>query len=96
MNEWLHNLPLMWMAVVMFTIVYLAAGAILAIIMLLARGERAHVFKRVSPGLLSPLGTVFGLLVVSHSVFITASTVMKRKSTQFSICGGIQIGFAKN
>jgi len=36
--------------------------------MLLARGERAHVFKRVSPGLLSPLGTVFGLLVV-FSIF---------------------------
>ena len=32
-------------------------------IMLLARGGRAHVFKRVSPSLLSPLGTVFGLLV---------------------------------
>ena len=51
-----------------FTIVYLAAGAILAIIMLLAKGERAHVFKRVSPGMLSPLGTVFGLLVV-FSIF---------------------------
>jgi hypothetical protein len=68
MNEWLHNLPLWWMAVVIFTIVYLAAGAILAIIMLLAKGERAHVFKRVSPGMLSPLGTVFGLLVV-FSIF---------------------------
>jgi len=58
----------MWMALVIFTIVYLAAGAIFAIIMLLARGERAHVFKNVSPGLLSPLGTVFGLLVV-FSIF---------------------------
>ena len=43
----------MWMALVIFTIVYLAAGAIFAIIMLLARGERAHVFNRVSPGLLN-------------------------------------------
>jgi hypothetical protein len=59
MNEWLHNLPLMWMAVVMFTIVYLSAGAILAIIMLLARGERAHVFKRVSPGPAESLGDCF-------------------------------------
>ena len=56
------------MALVIFAIVYLATGAIFAIIMLLARGERAHVFKRVSPGLLSPLGTVFGLLVV-FSIF---------------------------
>jgi hypothetical protein len=68
MNDWLHNLPLIWMAVVIFTIVYLAAGAIFAIIMLLARGEPVHIFKRVSPGLLSPLGTVFGLLVV-FSIF---------------------------
>src|SRR4029077_11376123 len=68
MNDWLHNLPLKWMALVIFAIVYLAAGAIFAIIMLLAKGERAHVFKRVSPGLLSPLGTVFGLLVV-FSIF---------------------------
>jgi hypothetical protein len=68
MNARLHNLPLGWMAVVIFTIAYLTAGAILAIIMLLARGGRAHVFKRVSPGMLSPLGTVFGLLVV-FSIF---------------------------
>jgi hypothetical protein len=68
MNDWLHNLSLKWMALVIFAIVYLAAGAIFAIIMLLAKGERAHIFKRVSPGLLSPLGTVFGLLVV-FSIF---------------------------
>jgi hypothetical protein len=68
MDDWLHNLPLKWMALIVFAIVYLAAGVIFAIIMLLARGERAHVFNRVSPGLLSPLGTVFGLLVV-FSIF---------------------------
>ena len=68
MNDWLHNLSLKWMALVIFAIVYLAAGAIFAIIMLLAKGARAHIFKRVSPGLLSPLGTVFGLLVV-FSIF---------------------------
>ena len=64
MNDWLHQLPVIWMALVIFAATYLAAGAIFAIIMLLANGERAHVFKRISPGLLSPLGAVFGLLVV--------------------------------
>jgi len=64
MNDWLHYLPIRWMALVIFTIVYLTAGAIFAIIMVLARGERAEAFKRVSPGLLSPLGAVFGLLVI--------------------------------
>ena len=48
MDDWLHNLPLMWMALVIFTIVYLAAGAIFAIIMLLARGERPT-FSNASP-----------------------------------------------
>lgn len=48
----------------MFALVYLGTGAIFGIIMTLAKGERAHVFKRVSPGLLSPLGAIFGLLVV--------------------------------
>jgi len=56
MGDWLHNLPVRWMALVIFAIVYLATGVILAIIFLLATGERTHVFKRVSPGLLSPWG----------------------------------------
>src|SRR5215831_10048936 len=64
MSDWLHHLPVIWMALVIFAVTYLAAGAIFAIIMLLAKGERAHVFKRISPGLLSPLGAIFGLLVV--------------------------------
>ena len=53
------------MALVIFTSVYLTAGTIFAIIMSLAKkGERAHAFKGLSPGLLSPLGAIFGLLVV--------------------------------
>ena len=64
MDDWLHNLPVKWMAVAVFAIVYLSTGAIFAIIMLLGRGNWARVFKGASPGLLSPLGTIFGLLVV--------------------------------
>lgn len=64
MDDWLHNLPVGWMVVVIFAATYLVAGAIVALVMLLARGDRVHIFKRVSPGLLSPLGAVFGLLVV--------------------------------
>jgi hypothetical protein len=64
MNNWLHRLPVQWMALVMLMTVYLMAGAIFAIVMLLAKGDRAQAFKRVSPGLLSPLGAIFGLLVV--------------------------------
>lgn len=64
MDEWLHNLPVRWMALVVFALTYLAAAGIFAVIMALAQGKRAHAFKRVSPGLLSPLATIFGLLVV--------------------------------
>jgi Protein of unknown function (DUF4239) len=64
MNEWLHNLPVLWMALLVFTITYLAAGGIFAIVMALAKGERVRTFKSVSSSLLSPLGTIFGLLVV--------------------------------
>jgi len=68
MDEWLHNLPVWWMAVVVFAIAYLAAGGIFVIIMALAKGERVRVFKSVSLSLLPPLGTIFGLLVAFNAV----------------------------
>jgi hypothetical protein len=64
MIEWLRDLPIWWMASAVFAIVYLTAGGTLAIIVVLARGERLRFFKSISPALLSPLGTIFGLLVV--------------------------------
>src|SRR5215475_13691434 len=64
MGDWVHYLQIKWMALVIFAIVYLTAGTIFAIAMLLAKGERAKAFKGVTPGLLSPLGAIFGLLVV--------------------------------
>ena len=63
-DQWIHNLPVWWMALVVFAITYLAAGGIFATIMALAKGERVRAFKSVSPALLGPMGTVFGLLVV--------------------------------
>ena len=38
-------------------------AAIYAVVTLLAVGERLRSFKAVSPGLLSPLGIIFGLFV---------------------------------
>jgi hypothetical protein len=58
MNEWLHNLAVWQMALVVFAITYLVAGGIFAVIMALAKGERSRVFKQVSVGLLSPLGII--------------------------------------
>jgi len=56
------------MAVLVCGVTYLIAGAIYAVVRVLATGERAHAFKAVTPGILSPLGTLFGLFVVFTAV----------------------------
>jgi hypothetical protein len=58
MSDWLHNLPVLWMALVVFGVTYLIADAGANA---RAVGERARAFKAVSPGILSPMGIVFGL-----------------------------------
>jgi hypothetical protein len=61
MSDWLHNLPVIWMALVVFGATYVTAGLTYAAVKALAVGERARAFKAVSPGILSPMGIVFGL-----------------------------------
>ena len=68
MNDWLHNLPVIWMAVVVCGATSLITAAIYAVVMVLATGERARAFKAVSPGILSPLGVIFGLFVAFTAV----------------------------
>jgi Protein of unknown function (DUF4239) len=63
MGDWLHNLPIFWMTFVVFGFTYLLTAAIYALVMVLAKGERARAFKAVSPGMLPPLGIIFGLFV---------------------------------
>ena len=63
MNAWLADLPVVWMAFLVFGLTYLVAASIYAIVVALATSERAHVFKAVSPGMLSPLGVLFALFV---------------------------------
>ena len=63
MSDWMHNLPVVWMALVVFGFTYLVTVAIYVVVMVLAVGERARSFKAVSPGMLPPLGIIFGLLV---------------------------------
>ena len=63
MSDWLHNLPLAWMALVVFGLTYLITLAIHGLVAALAVGERARSFKAVSPGMLPPLGIIFGLFV---------------------------------
>jgi uncharacterized MnhB-related membrane protein len=63
MSDWLHNLPVLWMALLVFSFTYFVTAAIYAVVTVLAVGERARSFKAISPGLLPPLGIIFGLFV---------------------------------
>ena len=63
MGDWLLNLPVLWMAVVVFAATYLLAASIYWIVTRLALNDRARAFKSVSPGMLPPLGILFALLV---------------------------------
>lgn len=63
MPDWLHDLPVPWLAAVVFAVAAVVAAAICATVTSLATGERARAFASVSPGLLPPMGIVFALLV---------------------------------
>ena len=63
MSDWLHNLPVLWMSLLVFGFTYLVTAAIYAAVSVFAVGERARSFKAISPGLLSPLGIIFALFV---------------------------------
>ena len=63
MNDWLHNLPIVWMGLLVFGLTGLVTAAIYGAVNVLSVGERARSFKAVSPGLLPPLGILFALFV---------------------------------
>lgn len=63
MSTWLHNLPIIWMAVVVFGVCYLVAAVVFFGVSLLGRSRMGPAFRGFSPGMLSPLGIIFGLLV---------------------------------
>jgi len=61
--DWLLNLPVLWLAVIVFLATYLVTGAVYLVVTKLALTEWAKAFKAVSPGMLPPLGILFALLV---------------------------------
>jgi hypothetical protein len=63
MIDWLHEHHVVWLALVVFATVFLLAAAVYLLVLRLATGERGRAFARVSPGMLPPLGIIFGLLV---------------------------------
>jgi hypothetical protein len=63
MNDWLHNLPVPWMAMLCFGFTYLIAAAVYVTVFTLGDGKRTHSFRAVSAGMLPPVGILFGLFV---------------------------------
>jgi Protein of unknown function (DUF4239) len=63
MSDWFHSLPISWMALIVFGFTYFVVALIYVVVGILAVGERARAFKSVSPGMLPPLGIIFGLFV---------------------------------
>jgi Protein of unknown function (DUF4239) len=59
----LYDLPGVWLVVVVFAATFLVTAGIYFGVMALAVGERAVALKAVSPGMLPPMGLVFGLVV---------------------------------
>jgi hypothetical protein len=63
MGQWLLNLPVAWMAVIILVATYVVTVMIYLSVNALAAGERGRAFKGVSPGMLPPMSVVFALLV---------------------------------
>jgi hypothetical protein len=63
MADWLLNLSLSWMALIIFSATFIIAGGVYFLVIRLAATEWARAFKGVSPGMLPPLGILFALLV---------------------------------
>jgi hypothetical protein len=61
--DWLLNLPVSWMAFIVFVATYLFASGVYLVVNKLALTQWARAFKAVSPGMLPPLGILFALLV---------------------------------
>jgi hypothetical protein len=61
--DWVHNLPLLWLAAFVFAVAFLITAAIYAAVISLSAGGRGRAFASLSPGLLPPMGIVFALLV---------------------------------
>jgi hypothetical protein len=58
-GDWLLNLPVPWMAVVIFAATYLFAAGIYQVVISLAVNDRARALKAVSPGIATDIGHPF-------------------------------------
>jgi len=81
MSDWLLNLPVLWIAVVVFAATYLLAAIVYLVVTSLAVDDRARAFKAVSPGMLPPLGILFALLVGFRNNFDKAKLAVASEAS---------------
>jgi Protein of unknown function (DUF4239)/Protein of unknown function (DUF3365) len=98
MTDWLLDLHVAWMAVVVAIVTYAVTGGLYALVIGLAHGDRARAFKSVSPGMLPPLGIVFGLFVafIASQVWSDmdrAATAVNREASALGAVGFLAASF---
>jgi hypothetical protein len=72
LSDWLHALPVWWLAVILFACAFLCTGAIYFLV-----ERNPAVWTRLSafsPSMLSPMGTLFALLVVFTAAQVWSDT----------------------
>jgi hypothetical protein len=74
MSGWLHTLPLVWMTIIVFGVTYGVAFSLHQSIAALSAGPAGRSFKALSPGMLPPLGIVFGLFVAFTAAGVWSDT----------------------
>ncbi|HWD64822.1 MAG TPA: hypothetical protein VG405_06570 [Solirubrobacteraceae bacterium] len=86
MINWLLSLPTVLIVVVVLAATYAMAGVIYLVVMGLSASGRANTFTSLSPGLLSPLGVVFGLIVafLASGIWSNASIAQTAVNTEAS------------
>jgi hypothetical protein len=73
-DMWLHNLPIWQMAAFAFAASFLVGALIHVVTGRLAAGPHGRSWMTVSPGLLSPIGVIFGLLVAFTAAQVWTDT----------------------
>jgi hypothetical protein len=86
MLEWLHNLPVVWMALAVLALSTVTTAIVHTAAMRLAANGRVRTLKSVTPVMLTPMAVIFGLLVgflaaQVWSDFDRAATVVSREAS---------------
>ena len=98
MSDWLLNLPVLWMGVLILGAIYVCTAGLYLLITVLTVGERARAFKAISPGMLPPLATIFALLVGFLAAQVwsdsdRASTAVNREASALRAAVLLAAGF---